>query len=157
MQRRAPASDDKSDPFDLTQFLLGRTRAYGLFQDRFGRVRRRFVVTIDGAWDGDSFRLDESFAYDDGVTEQRCWRLTGVRDGQFTATTDDCIGVARGQAWAHETRLRYKMRLNTGKRRITVDFDDRIFEVAPHLAINRAIVRKWGIRVGDVSIVFERG
>jgi hypothetical protein len=37
-----------SDTLDLNRNFSGPTRAWGVFQDRFGKVRRRFKVTIDG-------------------------------------------------------------------------------------------------------------
>jgi hypothetical protein len=144
-------------PLDLTRFLEGRTTAHGIFEDRFGRVRRSFTVEIDGAWNGSDFVLNEAFRYDDGMRETRAWRLTPVRDGRFTATCTDCIGTAQGESMPGATRLRYKFRLALGKRALVVDFDDRVIQMGDHLAINRATVRKWGMKLGEVFIVFQRG
>lgn len=60
--------------FALTSFLLGRTRAWGIFEDRFGRVKLRFAVEMNGAWSGQTFVLNEQFNYDDGRSEKRVWR-----------------------------------------------------------------------------------
>jgi hypothetical protein len=38
--------------FRIEEYFPGRTRAWGIFQDRFGRLRRQFTVDIDGTWDG---------------------------------------------------------------------------------------------------------
>jgi Protein of unknown function (DUF3833) len=141
---------------DITQFLAGRSQAYGVFQDRFGRVRRSFEVTVAGKWDGPVFVLDEAFVYDDGERETRQWRVTKGADGRFTATCADCIGTAQGRAEADGWRMRYGFRLRLKKRALAVQFDDRMIRVGQHLAINRARVSKWGITLGEVMIVFER-
>ena len=57
--------DDKlSDKtFKLEQFFDGKVKAYGQFQDVLGNVSRRFVVDIDGSWDGEALTLVEDFTY----------------------------------------------------------------------------------------------
>ena len=59
----------------LEEYFTGRTEAWGLFEDRFGKLRRQFKVTIDGTWDGETLTLDERFKYEDGETDQRIWRI----------------------------------------------------------------------------------
>ncbi len=141
---------------DITEFLAGETRAYGVFQDRFGTVRRSFEVTVTGIWDGPVFVLDEAFEYDDGEREARQWRLTRGAAGRFTAACADCIGTAQGLSDANGWRMRYRFRLRLKKRTLSVQFDDRMIRVGRHLAINRASVSKWGITLGEVMIVFEQ-
>ena len=143
-------------PFDMTQFLAGRTIAYGVFQDRFGRVRRSFKVMVFGRWAGPVFLLDEAFVYDDGERETRQWRVTKGESGRFTATCTDCIGTAKGWSDANSSHMRYGFRLRLKSRSLAVKFDDRIIRVDRHLAINRAKVTKWGFTLGEVMIVFER-
>ncbi len=149
-------SHDRTPVFDLTSFLAGRTHAHGVFEDRFGRTRRRFTVVLDGRWEGAWFRLTEEFLYDDGASETRIWRLRPGASGAFTATATDCIGVADGRSDRHGCQMRYRFRLRLGARSIAVDFVDRIMQVDRHLALNRATVSKWGVRLGEVFIVFER-
>ncbi len=36
----------------LEEYFAGKTRAYGVFQDRFGTLRRQLTVDLDGAWTG---------------------------------------------------------------------------------------------------------
>ena len=65
----AMTSDDftnKTPTFVLEEYFHGKTRAWGLFEDRFGTVRRQFVVNINGDWDGTTLTLDEDFLFDDG-------------------------------------------------------------------------------------------
>ena len=59
----------------LEDYFQGKTRAFGLFEDRFGNVRNQFVVDIDGTWDGKTLILDEDFVYMNGDTEYRRWEI----------------------------------------------------------------------------------
>ena len=60
-------SDTKPE-FVLEAYFAGETRAWGIFEDRFGNLRRQFVVDITGTWNGQELVLDERFAYSDGET-----------------------------------------------------------------------------------------
>jgi Protein of unknown function (DUF3833) len=142
--------------FDITRFLAGRTRASGVFEDRFGRVRRQFSADMVGAWEGETFVLKEDFSYSDGETEQRIWRIRSGEAGAFTATCDDCIGVASGQSADQSWRMRYDFRLRLKRRMLVVTFDDRVHRLDARRAINRATISKWGIRLGDVCLVMEK-
>lgn len=142
--------------FELTSFLDGRTVAWGVFEDRFGRIRRRFTVEMNGHWRDGVFLLDESFTYDDGSAETRAWRVTPAENGRFTATCDDCVGTAEGACDADTIRMTYRLRLQLQSSALVVDFDDRIYSVGDGVAVNRATMSKWGVRLGEVSLFFQR-
>jgi hypothetical protein len=150
----SPSNSDGT--FDLTEFLAGETHAWGVFEDRFGRVRRRFRVTIQGTWSGDTFVLREDFIYDDGEVEHRVWNLRKGAGGSFTATTGGCIGEATGTSGRAEVRMRYRFNLKLKHRSIAATFDDRIYRLDERTAVNRATVRKWGVKLGEVSLFFAK-
>lgn len=142
--------------FALTRFLCGKTRAWGIVEDRFGRIQRKFSLEMHGHWQGDVFHLDESFRFDDGEEDSRTWLVTPGKNGRFTATCGDCVGHAEGQASGDTISMSYRFRIMVGGRAFVVGFDDRIFRMDENLAINRATMRKWGIKVGELSAVFMR-
>lgn len=142
--------------FELTTFLAGRTRAWGVFEDRFGRLRRRFTVEMHGAWQDGTFELDETFTYDTGEVESRTWHVQPLTAGRFRATCSDCVGVAEGTCDADSIRMSYKFRLRLAEREIVVSFADRIYRMGDTLAVNRATMRKWGVTLGELSLFFER-
>ena len=142
--------------FDLPTFFAGRTRAWGIFEDRFGNIRRRFSVEMTGLWEGAVFVLEERFRYDTGEDELRTWRIRPGQEGRFTADCDDCVGLLQGRCSADAVKMEYKFRLRIESRSLTVDFDDRIYRMGDDIAINRATMRKWGVKLGEVSLFFER-
>ena len=54
--------------FVLEEYFSGKTKAWGIFVDRFGTVKRQFTVDIEGSWNGEQLVLDEKFDFDDGET-----------------------------------------------------------------------------------------
>jgi Protein of unknown function (DUF3833) len=151
-----PISQPTAATFDLTQFFDGHTAAHGIFEDRFGRVRRRFDGLFIGRWVGDEFVLNETFTFDDGEVDTRIWRLRRVVDGQFSATTEDCIGTARCDSLPLATRMRYDFKLKMKKRVLPVSLDDRIYRLDNRRAMNRCTVSKWGVKLGELSIFLEK-
>lgn len=142
--------------FELTKFLEGRTRAWGVFEDRFGKLRRRLSVEMDGRWEGDHFVLDERFEYDTGETERRTWHVTPLGRGRFRATCPDCVGEAIGECDTDSIRMTYQFRLALEKREIVVAFSDRLYRIDETAAVNRATMSKWGIKLGELSLFFQR-
>ena len=54
---------NKGPKLILEEFFAGKTRGWGIFEDRFGNVKRQFVVDIDGAHvyvNGDMVNYPES-------------------------------------------------------------------------------------------------
>ena len=142
--------------FELTSFLDGHTRAWGVFEDRFGRLRRSFTVEMNGQWHDRVFVLDERFVYDTGETETRTWHVTPSGGGRFRATCADCIGSATGVSDAGSVRMTYRFRLKMKAREIVVAFDDRLYRMSDNTAVNRATMSKWGIKLGELSLFFQR-
>ncbi|MEO1265539.1 MAG: DUF3833 family protein, partial [Pseudomonadota bacterium] len=50
----------------------------------------------------------------------------------------------------------YKFRLKLKDRSIDLDFADRFFPIGNDGVLNRTVVKKFGIRVGDVTAFFYR-
>jgi hypothetical protein len=142
---------------DLYGYFDGRSRAWGIFEDRFGRLRREFTVDIVGRREGaDGFVLEEDFLYSDGETQRRVWRLRRTGPDTFEGTADDVIGVARGRTAGNALNWRYVLALKIGESTWHVDFDDWMFLQRDGVMINRARVSKWGLAIGEVTLSFQR-
>jgi hypothetical protein len=131
-----------------------------VFTDRFGRVRRRFTVALVGRWNGDEGVLEEDFTYSDGATERRVWRLAraGSAGGvtRWRGTAADVIGEAAGEAAGNALRWRYTLALPVEGRTWHVDLDDWMWLVDERTLLNRAVMSKFGIRLGEVTIAFTK-
>ncbi len=155
-QQLAPVCKPNPTLFELTSFLKGRTRAWGVFEDRFGRVRRRLAVDMHGRWQDGTFVLDERFEYDGDAVEIRIWKVISLGGGRFRATCADCVGDAAGECSADSVRMSYRFRLKLKNREIVVTFDDRLYRLGDTIAVNRATMSKWGVKLGELSLFFQK-
>jgi Protein of unknown function (DUF3833) len=158
-----PALSDRK--LNLEEFFDGTVVAQGQFQDVFGKVRRRFDVTVEGDWDGEKLRLVEDFVYEDGSTEQRVWTLvkTGPETDSQTwrGTAPGVIGEATGREDGDRFNWRYTIDLPVPAadgtvEKVRVTFDDWIWLMSDGRVLNRAYMKRYGVDVGDVTIWFEK-
>ncbi len=159
-----PSFDDPSlsdRKLNMEEFFDGNLTAYGQFQDVFGTVRRSFVVTIQGDWDGERLRLVEDFVYEDGSTEQRIWTLTKTGPDAWIGTAPGVIGQATGQEQDNRFNWKYQIDLPvpsaTGETEtLQVRFDDWMWLLAEDRLLNLAYVKRFGVDIGVVTISFEK-
>lgn len=163
-----PSFDDDSlsdRQLDLEQFFDGELVAYGQFQDILGTVRRQFVVTLNGDWDGERLRLVEDFVYEDGSVEQRIWTLrkTGpiVADQTWEGTAPGVIGTAFGREQGDRFNWVYEIDLPVPSadgptETLRVQFDDWMWLQTDNRLLNIAYVKRFGFDIGQVVISFEK-
>lgn len=142
--------------FRLETFFEGNSSAEGLFEDRFGTIRKRFNVAIHGSFVGNTLTLDESFQYDDGSEENRQWKIVTLEDGTYEGRAPDVVGKAVGEIADNILHWRYVMMLPIGKKLIRVRFDDKMWLMSSGDLLNKARVYKFGILIGSVTIVFKK-
>lgn len=142
--------------FNLFDYFEGPVKATGVFQDPFHCCRRKLVVDLFGSRHENQLKLDELFHYDDGEKQERVWWLSAIDENQFQGHADDVIGLAKGSVNGAELRWRYQMLLPIGNWKLKVSFDDRMYLLPDNILINRATIRKWGIPIGTVTLVFQR-
>jgi hypothetical protein len=140
----------------IENYFAGRLRGWGLFEDRFGTVRRQFTVELDGAWDGTELVLKEDFAFKDGETDHREWRLRKTGEGAYEGRAGDVVGRALGTAAGNAMNWRYDLRLKVGAGRWRVRFDDWMFLQDDEVMMSRASVAKWGVTIGTLSMAFRK-
>ncbi len=142
--------------FDLYQYFQGETQAWGLFEDRFGTMRRQFKVDITGKVVDGELVLQEDFLYDDGERERRVWNITRDGDQHYIGKAADVVGEARGRAIGNSLHWRYVMNLKVGEGSWRVNFDDWMYLQSDGVLINRAKVKKFGLEIGSVSLFFRK-
>ena len=161
---------DKTQPeFSLIDFFEGDSLAYGIFEDRFGTLQRRFKVNISGQKTQEEIAgksiskiiLTEDFLYEDGEQQQRIWTISKdvLDDGieYYRGSAGDVIGTAEGGVSGSAFFWQYDVDLNISQNNLRVRFSDWIYQMDDYIAINKATVSKFGIEIGVVTIVFVRG
>lgn len=147
---------DEKPTLDLQQYFNGEITAHGIFTDRSGKVVRRFTVLMKCHWEGNTGVLDEAFSYSDGKKERRVWTLTKHADGRYTGTAGDVVGEAQGQAAGNAFQWNYTLKLPVDGSVVEVQFDDWMYLVDERVMLNRAVMSKFGFRLGEVTLSFYK-
>ncbi|MFN4237338.1 MAG: DUF3833 domain-containing protein [Vogesella sp.] len=142
---------------DLQTYFNGPITAQGVFQDRSGKVVRRFTVQMTASWQGDTGVLDEHFTYDDGEKQRRVWTLKKQPDGRYTGTADDVVGEASGRTEGFALFWDYTLRLPVDGEVYEVRFDDWMYQLDERTLLNRSVMSKWGVKLGEVTLFFRKG
>ena len=147
---------DERPAMDLQRYFNGTVDAWGMFQDRSGKVIKRFYVRIDARWTGDTGVLDEHFEYSDGTRSRRVWTITRLDANRYRGTADDVIGEARGEMQGNALRWQYVLKLEVDGKSWEVDFDDWMYMIDDQVMLNRSVMSKFGIRLGEVILSFRK-
>lgn len=141
---------------DLKNYFNGTIDAWGMFQDRSGKVIKRFTVVMHCRWDGDTGVLDEDFTYSDGSTQKRIWTLKKVGENRYVGTADDVVGEASGETGGNAFNWKYVLSLPVDGKVYQVNFDDWMFLMDDQVMLNRAVMSKFGFRLGEVTLSFRK-
>ena len=145
-----------SDRFVPEQYFMGYIEATGVFIDRFGAIRRRFNVSINGQKTDEGFSLEEYFLFDDGENETRKWFIKKIDQNTYAGKCDDVCGEAIG--YLHDSHLswNYHFNLKIFNRKIKVKFEDVMVQQTPFIMLNNAKIKKYGFLLGEVFISFKK-
>lgn len=141
---------------DIGSYFDGRSRAWGMVQDYTGEVQRRFTVEIDGQLDGDTLVLDERFVYDDGETDRRVWTFERQAEGRWLGSANDVEGPVVARQVGHVFTMTYSLDVDISGRTLTFTMDDWMFLQPGGRLINRTAMKKFGVTLAEITIVFER-
>lgn len=146
----------EAPPLDLRSYFNGPLLAHGIFTDRAGKVQRRFIVKLMGRWQGDDGVLEEDFEYSDGIKERRVWQIKRLADGRWSGRAADVVGEARGVSAGNALRWSYTLKLPVDGKVYEVDFDDWMYLLDDKVMLNKAQMSKFGIRLGEVTLSFQK-
>lgn len=148
--------EQKTPEFLVENYFNGPIKAWGVVQNFRGKVVRRFEVDMVGKWDGNKGTLDEDFDYYDGKKQQRTWHIIKLADGSYEGRAGDIFGKAVGHIQGGSMQWKYDMDLEVGDSRYRITFDDRMFEMRDGVLINRSYLKKFGIKVAELTIFMQK-
>jgi len=145
---------DKKPRLIIEKYLSGNVKAYGILQNRSGKVTRKFIADLDGKWDGKQLILDEKFNWNDGEIQTRQWQITKIDDHHYEGIADDVVGTAKGFSYGPAFKFEYVLLVPVKGKTINITFDDWIFMQDEKVAINRATMTKFGFKVAELTVTF---
>ena len=138
----------------IEEYLLGNVKAWGVLQNRSGKVIRQFSADLEGKWDGNQLILDEKFNWDDGEIQTRQWKITKIDENYYEGTAEDVVGKAKGFSYGPAFKFEYILLVPVKGKEMKITFDDWIFKQDERVAINRATMTKFGFKVAELTVVF---
>jgi hypothetical protein len=100
--------------------------------------------------------LEEDFVFDDGETDRRVWTLTPTGPGRYRGTAGDVVGEGELTVAGNAMFLDYVLRVPRGDGTIDVAIDDRMYLIDEQTLLNESELTKFGIRVGELTLVIRR-
>ena len=83
---------DQKPRLIIEDYLSGNVKAWGILQNRSGKVTRQFSADLNGKWDGKQLILDEKFNWSDGEVQTRQWQITKIDEHNYEGTAGDVVG-----------------------------------------------------------------
>lgn len=156
--RLAPADFSAGHPrFRPEEFFAGRVSSWGVVEDGAGNPTQRFTTRSLGRREGDDLVISQEIAFDGGEAKRRVWHLRRLDDVRYTATVDDIVGTATGEAQGNVLRLEYTLALAPGNPLKNVDVTHWMYlEEGGATMLNRIAFRKLGIVVAQATERFRR-
>ena len=145
---------DKQPRLIIEDYMSGNVKAWGILQNRSGKVTRQFSADLNGKWDGEQLILDEKFNWTDGEVQTRQWKIKKIDNHNYEGTAGDVVGVAKGYSYGPAFKFEYVLLVPVKGREIKITFDDWIFMQDEKVAINRAKMTKFGIKVAELTVMF---
>ena len=158
-------SGNKMQPIDfkdqkprliIEDYLSGNVKAWGILQNRSGKVTRQFSALLNGTWDGKQLILNEKFNWSDGEVQKRQWKINKIDEHNYEGPAGDVVGKAIGYSYGPAFKFEYKLLIPYKNKKIKVRFDDWIFKQDEKTAINKATINKFGFKVGELTVFFVK-
>ena len=147
---------NKEPKLVIEKYLSGNVKAWGVLQNRSGKVTRQFSANLNGKWDGKQLILDEKFDWDDGEVQTRQWQITKIDYYNYEGTAGDVVGTAKGFSYGPAFKFEYVLLVPVKGKEMKITFDDWIFKQDERVAINRATMTKFGFKVAELTVVFVK-
>ena len=140
----------------IEEYFDGKVKAWGILQDRSGKVTRQFKADLVGSFNENVITLDEDFYWTDGEKQKRTWKINKIDDNNYVGTAPDVVGEATGVQYGSAFKFKYDLMVPFKNKNIKISFDDWIFKQDEKVAINRATLTKFGFKAGELTVFFMR-
>lgn len=142
--------------FDMRQHLNGKILCEGVIYGPLGRVSSRFVADMNGKWDGNTGTLAETFRYDNGTVQERCWTLRVDDAGVIIADAPDLVGTGTGTQKGPAVQMCYRIKLDASAGGHVLNVIDWMYLMENGTIMNRSQFRKFGIPVAELIATMRK-
>jgi uncharacterized protein YaiE (UPF0345 family) len=147
---------DTTPVFSVQDYFTGPIKAWGIVQDRSGKIVQRVDIDMVGTWTGDTGTLAETLKYYDGRVEKRTWQLKKVGENKFTGTAEGIVGTGTAESNGMAIRWQYVMTIPVDGKNIDIKFDDWMYAMNDNILVNRSYMSKFGFKVAEISLFMQK-
>jgi len=140
----------------FNEFLQGKLTGWGIYQERSGKVAKRFRIDMTASWEANEGTFIENFTFNDGTQQVRKWQLTRIDDHHYIGRANDSIGSGKGEVWGNTMHWNYTIRTETDSGTYDLDYDYWMYLIDDKTLINRATLSKFGYTLGDIAVTFHK-
>ena len=79
-----------------------------------------------------------------------------IDEHNYEGTASDGVGTAKGYSYGPAFKFEYVLLVPVKGKNIKITFDDWIFMQDERVAINRATMTKFGIKVAELTVMFVK-
>ena len=79
-----------------------------------------------------------------------------IDEHNYEGTASDVVGKARGHSYGPAFKFEYVLLVPVKGKEMKITFDDWIFKQDEKVAINRATMTKFGIKVAELTVLFQK-
>ena len=145
-------------PFEPDRFFEGPVRSWGVIETRSGKPKSRLRADLNGVREGNGVVITQDFTYEDGRTQRRVWKIHRIDEHRYGAEADDVIGPAVGEAYGNAFHWKYTLQLRPGNRLSRVRMEHWMYLLGDgQTMLNRVVIRKFGVIVGQTTEYFQKG
>ena len=98
---------DQKPRLIIEDYLSGNVKAWGILQNRSGKVTRQFSADLNGKWDGKQLILNEKFYWSDGEVQKRQWKIDKIDEHNYEGIAGDVVGKAKGYSYGPAFKFEY--------------------------------------------------
>jgi hypothetical protein len=147
---------DRTPELKPEEYFDGHVKAWGIFEDRNGKVSREFTGDFHGTWDGDKLVIDETLEYRDGTVEERQWTFDKTGENTYDLRAESLSGERVAKTAGNAMHLKYSMAVDVDGSTWTLSSDDWMYRQDEKTVINRATLSWWWFKAGELTIVYRK-
>ena len=93
----------------IEEYFKGEVEAWGILQDRKGKVTRSFKANMSGIFENNILTLEEDFYWKDGEEQKRIWKIKKIDEHNYSGTASDVVGTAKGVSYGNAFKFEYNL------------------------------------------------
>lgn len=139
------------------RFFTGHARSTGVLENRDGAPMQHVTTATSGHWENHVLHLEQDLAFSGGKKQHRSWQLRREDAHHFSATANDIIGTAHGEAYGNVFHWSFILALTPGNPFTNIRMSQWMYlQPDGRTMLNHTTISKLGLVLAQVTEAFHR-